>query len=35
MPGVKGKGEAVLFVLLNEAIHELTEIAEDEKEDQA
>jgi hypothetical protein len=35
MPGVKGKGEAVLFVLLNEAIHELVEIAEDEKEDQA
>jgi hypothetical protein len=35
MPGVKGKGEAVLFILVNEAIHELAEIAEDEKEDQA
>jgi hypothetical protein len=33
MPGVKGKGEAVLFVLLNEAIHELAEIARDENED--
>jgi hypothetical protein len=33
MPGVQGKGEAVLFVLLNEAIHELGEIAKDENED--
>jgi hypothetical protein len=27
MPGVKGKGEAVLFVLVNEALHQLAEIA--------
>jgi len=32
MPGVKGKGEAVLFILVNEAIHELAEIARDENE---
>ena len=32
MPGVKGKGEAVLFILVNEAIHELAEIAKDENE---
>jgi len=33
MPGVKEKGDAVLFVLLNEAIQELGEIAKDENED--
>ncbi len=33
MPGVKGKGEAVLFILVNEALHQLAEIGEDEKED--
>jgi hypothetical protein len=33
MPGVKGKGEAVLFILVNEALHQLAEIAEDEDED--
>jgi hypothetical protein len=33
MPGVKGKGEAVLFMLVNEAIHRLTEIAKDENEE--
>jgi hypothetical protein len=33
MPGVKGKGEAVLFILVNEALHQLAEIAEDENED--
>jgi hypothetical protein len=33
MPGVKGKGEAVLFILVNEALHRLSEIAEDENED--
>ena len=32
-PGAKGKGEAVLFMLVNEAIHRLTEIAKDENED--
>jgi hypothetical protein len=26
-PGIKGKGEAALFVLVNEALHELEEIA--------
>jgi hypothetical protein len=35
MPGVKGKGEAVLFVLVNEALHQLAEIAAEENEDQA
>jgi hypothetical protein len=30
-PGIKGKGEAVLFVLINEAIHELEEIARSEE----
>jgi hypothetical protein len=29
-PGVKGKDEAVLFMLANEAIHKLEEIARDE-----
>jgi hypothetical protein len=33
MPGVKGKGEAVLFILVNEALHRLSEIAKDERED--
>ncbi len=33
MPGVKGKGEAVLFMLVNEAIHRLAEIAKDENEE--
>ena len=33
MPGVKGKGEAVLFMLVNEAIHRMPEIAKDEDED--
>jgi len=33
MPGVKGKGEAVLFILVNEALHRLSEIAEDENEE--
>jgi hypothetical protein len=32
MPGVKGKGEAVLFILVNEALHRLAEIAKDENE---
>lgn len=32
MPGVKGKGEAVLFILVNEALHRLSEIAKDENE---
>jgi hypothetical protein len=32
MPGVKGKGEAVLFILVNEAVHRLAEIAKDENE---
>jgi hypothetical protein len=30
-PGIKGKGEAVLFVLVNEALHELEEIARSEE----
>ncbi len=30
-PGIKDKGEAVLFVLVNEAIHELEEIARSEE----
>jgi hypothetical protein len=30
-PGVKHKGEAVLFVLVNEALHELEEIARSEE----
>ena len=30
-PGIKGKGEAVLFVLVNEAIHELEEVARSEE----
>jgi hypothetical protein len=29
-PGVRGKGEAVLFMLVNEAIHQLEEIARQE-----
>jgi hypothetical protein len=33
MPGVKGKGEAVLFVLVNEALHQLAEIAEDDNDE--
>jgi hypothetical protein len=33
MPGVKGKGEAVLFILVNEAIHRLAEIAKEENEE--
>ncbi len=33
MPGVKGKGEAVFFILVNEALHRLSEIAEDENDD--
>lgn len=33
MPGVRGKGEAVLFILVNEAIHRLSEIAEHESDD--
>ena len=32
MPGVKGKGEAVLFILVNETLHRLAEIAKDENE---
>ena len=32
MPGVKGKGEAVLFILVNEALHRLAEIARDDDE---
>jgi hypothetical protein len=35
MPGVKGKGEAVLFILVNEALHQLAEIAKDVNEDEA
>ena len=30
-PGIKDKGEAVLFVLVNEALHELEEIARSEE----
>ena len=30
-PGIKGKGEAVLFVLVNEALHELEEIVRTEE----
>jgi hypothetical protein len=33
LPGVKGKGEAVLFILVNEAIHRLAEIAKEENEE--
>jgi len=32
MPGVKGKGEAVLFTLVNEALQRLAEIANEETE---
>ncbi len=31
-PGIKDKGEAVLFVLVNEALHELEEIARSEED---
>ncbi len=30
-PGIKGKGDAVLFVLANEAVHELEQIARSEE----
>ena len=30
-PGIKNKGEALLFVLVNEALHELEEIARSEE----
>lgn len=30
-PGITGKGDAVLFVLVNEAIHALEEMAEEEE----
>jgi hypothetical protein len=33
MPGVKGKGEAVLFILVNEALHQLAEIAKYDDEE--
>jgi hypothetical protein len=33
MPGVEGKGEAVLFVMVNEAVHRLNQIVEEEEED--
>jgi hypothetical protein len=29
-PGVKGKGDAVLFVLVNEALHDLESLKEDD-----
>jgi hypothetical protein len=32
MPGVKGKGDALLFILVNEALHRLAEIAKDDDE---
>jgi hypothetical protein len=32
-PGIAGKGEAVLFVLVNEALHELEEVALAEAKD--
>ena len=29
-PGIKGKGDAVIFALVNEALHRMTQIAADE-----
>jgi len=31
-PGVKGKGDAVLFVLVNEALHDLESLKQEEEE---
>ncbi len=32
-PGVAGKGDAVLFMLVNEALHELARVEDEEKEE--
>jgi hypothetical protein len=32
-PGVAGKGDAVLFMLVNEALHELARVADEETEE--